>query len=110
MIEPFEAARNALRAARGFVAHAAADSLTTRADLIVWALKPQSFANAASSVSSYAGGALQLSVMAGIRTPSIVSATGSARVVRCMPNMPALVGHGIAGLYAAPAVTAIDRL
>lgn len=52
VIEPFEAARNALRAARGFVAHAAADSLTTRADLIVWALKPQSFANAASSVSS----------------------------------------------------------
>ena len=45
----------------------------------------------------YVAGALQLSVMAGIRSDAIVAATGSERVVRAMPNTPALIGQGIAG-------------
>ena len=38
--------------------------------------------------------------MAGIRSDAIAAATGSERVVRAMPNTPALIGQGIAGLYA----------
>jgi pyrroline-5-carboxylate reductase len=38
-----------------------------------------------------------------------VRASGSARVVRSMPNTPALIGQGIAGLYARPEVGAADR-
>jgi pyrroline-5-carboxylate reductase len=53
--------------------------------------------------------ALQLSVMAGIRSDAIVAASGSARVVRAMPNTPALIGQGIAGLYARPEVEAPPR-
>jgi pyrroline-5-carboxylate reductase len=52
---------------------------------------------------------LQLSVMAGIRSDAIVRASGSARVVRAMPNTPALIGQGIAGLYARDAVAAAER-
>jgi pyrroline-5-carboxylate reductase len=48
-------------------------------------------------------------VMAGIRSDAIATATGAARVVRSMPNTPALIGEGIAGLFARPAVTASDR-
>ena len=51
----------------------------------------------------------ELSVMAGIRSDAIVRATGSERVVRSMPNTPALIGQGIAGLYARGAVTAADK-
>src|SRR5512134_1334029 len=68
------------------------------AQIVVWAVKPQSFADAALPCAAWIGGALQLSVMAGIRSDAIVSATGSPRVVRAMPNTPALIGQGIAGL------------
>ena len=44
--------------------------------------------------------------MAGIRSDAIVRATGSPRVVRAMPNTPALIGQGIAGLFARPEVDA----
>jgi pyrroline-5-carboxylate reductase len=47
--------------------------------------------------------------MAGVRSDAIVAATGSERVVRAMPNTPALIGQGIAGLFARPAVTDEDR-
>ncbi|MGS0758106.1 pyrroline-5-carboxylate reductase family protein, partial [Roseateles sp. GG27B] len=50
-----------------------------------------------------------LSVMAGIRSDSLVRLTGSERVVRAMPNTPALIGQGIAGLFARPAVSAADK-
>ena len=75
----------------------------------MWAVKPQSVRDAAAPVAPYVGGALQLSVMAGIRAAAIAAASGSARVVRCMPNTPALVGQGMTGLFAAPATTAADR-
>ncbi len=39
--------------------------------------------------------------MAGIRCADIAAATGGARIVRCMPNTPALVGRGMTGLFAA---------
>ena len=50
-----------------------------------------------------------MSVMAGIRSEAIVAALGSERVVRAMPNLPALIGQGITGLYARPQVDASDR-
>ncbi|MEK7346621.1 MAG: pyrroline-5-carboxylate reductase [Pseudomonadota bacterium] len=109
VIEPFEATREALRVTHGIVAHAKPDAFLCGVDLIVWAIKPQDFAQAALSVRPYTEHALQLSVMAGIRTQAIACAMGSARVVRCMPNTPALVGQGIAGLFAVSAVTPSDR-
>jgi pyrroline-5-carboxylate reductase len=48
-------------------------------------------------------------VAAGIRSDSIVNWLGTQRVVRAMPNTPALIGKGISGLFARPAVTAEDR-
>jgi pyrroline-5-carboxylate reductase len=76
---------------------------------VVWAVKPQSFVAAAQPCAPHVGRALQLSVMAGIRTEALVAASGSPRVVRAMPNTPALIGLGIAGLYATAAVDAADR-
>ena len=109
VVEPFEAARTALREHHGIDALPAAGAALAGADLLVWAVKPQSFQAAAAPVAAHAGGALQLSVMAGIRSDAIAKATGSARIVRCMPNTPALVGRGMTGLFAGPAATAADR-
>ena len=88
---------------------AAADASLAACDAVVWAVKPQSFAEAAAPCAAFVGGALQLSVMAGIRSEALLHATGSERVVRAMPNTPALIGRGIAGLFARAAVSAADR-
>jgi pyrroline-5-carboxylate reductase len=108
VVEPVAAARDAL-AARGVRVLAAADRSLADAALVIWAVKPQSFAEAAPPVAPHLGAALQLSVMAGIRSDAVAAATGSDRVVRAMPNTPALIGKGIAALFARPAVTADDR-
>jgi len=109
VVEPFEAARARLAAEHGVVAQPAADTRLAAAAMVVWAVKPQLFAEAAAPCAAHVGPALQLSVMAGVRCASIAAATGAARIVRSMPNTPALIGQGIAGLYAGPAVSAAER-
>ncbi len=109
VVEPFEPQRNRLAADFALTALALADSSLAQADLLMWAVKPQLFAEAAAPCAPYVAQALQLSVMAGIRSDTLVRATGAARVVRAMPNTPALIGQGIAGLYARPEVTAADK-
>jgi len=109
VVEPFEATREALRAELGIDVLAAADARLARAGLVVWAVKPQMFASAAAPCAAHVSGAAHLSVMAGIRSDRIAQAVGSERVVRAMPNTPALIGQGIAGLYARPAVSDADR-
>ena len=109
VVEPFEAQRARLAQDFGVAAQAAADARLAAAATVVWAVKPQLFAAAAAPCAPYVGAALQLSVMAGIRSATIAAASGSARVVRAMPNTPALIGRGIAGLYARPGVTEQER-
>ena len=109
VVEPFEAQRDKLLQAFGVMAQAQADARLASAGTVVWAVKPQLFAEAAAPCKAHIGAALQLSVMAGIRSDALVAASGSARVVRAMPNTPALIGQGIAGLFARPAVDAAAR-
>jgi pyrroline-5-carboxylate reductase len=110
VIEPAAEQRERLAAAHpGLRVRAAADATLGRADFVVWAVKPQMFAAAVAPCAAHIAGALQLSVMAGIRSDTLALATGSPRVVRAMPNTPALIGQGIAGLFARAAVNAADR-
>ncbi len=110
VVEPFEATRVLLKSQHGVQAHPAPGPFLADADLIVWAVKPQSFREAAAPVAPLAGRALQLSVMAGIRAADIAAASGSARIVRCMPNTPALVGRGMTGLFDASGAPADRQL
>ena len=72
-------------------------SAIPEAELVVLAVKPQSFAAAASSIGTVAAnGPLVVSVMAGVRSNAIRDALGGgARVVRTMPNTPAAVRRAI---------------
>jgi pyrroline-5-carboxylate reductase len=109
VVEPFAAQRDRLAQDFGVPAQAAADARLAQAGTVVWAVKPQLFSEAAAPCKPFVGSALQVSVMAGVRSGAIVRASGSAQVVRSMPNTPALIGKGIAGLFATPAVSAAQR-
>lgn len=109
VVEPQAEQRRALLERLGVHAQAVADSALGRAAVVVWAVKPQLFAEAAAPCTAFVGEALQLSVMAGIRCAAIEAATGSSRIVRAMPNTPALIGQGMAGLYARSSVSAEER-
>lgn len=47
VIEPFDAAREALHAAHGLAAMGQVEASVRHTDLVVWAVKPQSFVDAA---------------------------------------------------------------
>ncbi len=81
--------------------------------LVVLAVKPQQMRQAASTLAPHLAGAdapVVLSIAAGIRLADLARwLHGHARLVRAMPNTPALVGKGISGAFAAPSVDAAGR-
>jgi pyrroline-5-carboxylate reductase len=109
VVEPFAETAAKLQLDFGITALPAAGPDLAQAQLVVWAVKPQMFNEAAVPVMPHTRGALHLSVAAGIRTDSICRWVGTDRVVRCMPNTPALVGQGITGLFPCPSVTPADK-
>ena len=109
VVEPFAETAAGLHKAYGIQALPQAGPALAQADLVVWAVKPQVFSEAAAPVRAHAAQALHLSVAAGIRTDSICRWVGSQRVVRSMPNTPALVGQGMTALYACPQVSAAEK-
>ncbi len=109
IVEPIAEQQHKLKTQFGVQVHAQAGTALGKATVVVWAVKPQSFKEAALQVRAYTPAALHLSVAAGIRSDSIAQWLGSERVVRAMPNTPALIGKGITGLYARPTVTAAER-
>jgi len=109
VVEPFTEARDKLQANFGISAHPKAGAFLANAALVVWAVKPQTLKEAAQAAAPFTSQALHLSVAAGIRSDSIATWLGTQRVVRAMPNTPALIGQGISGLFARASVTPADK-
>ena len=109
VIEPFAETAAKLQQATGVDVQAVASAVLADADLVVWAVKPQVFKEAALPVAAFTKKALHLSVAAGIRSESIARWLQTDRVVRSMPNTPALVGQGITGLFARAGVSTLDK-
>ncbi len=109
VVEPFGEARARLRQQFGIAAREQPDAALADAGLVVWAVKPQTFKEAAAQARAHVQQALQLSVAAGIRSDSIAAWLGTERIVRAMPNTPALVGKGMTALYARGAADGGDR-
>ena len=110
VVEPFAEQRAKLAQQFQVAVSASPEATLNRASLVVWAVKPQTFREAAAQSRDHTRAALHLSVAAGIRSDSIASWLGTERVVRAMPNTPALIGKGITALFARPAASAADRL
>lgn len=102
--------RQRLESTLGIKVYAAPADVSEDADTVVLAVKPQHMRSAAGALAPVLRGQLVLSIAAGIRTGDLARwLDGHERIVRVMPNTPALVRAGVAGLYAMPAVTAAER-
>ncbi len=85
-------------------------SMVDTCDVIVLAVKPQVMQAVVSELTVTRSNVLFLSIAAGIRTRALTGWFGSKMaLVRAMPNTPALVQAGAAGLYATPEVSAHQR-
>jgi pyrroline-5-carboxylate reductase len=80
-------------------------------DVVVLAVKPQQMRAAAGALAAHrAALRVVLSIAAGVRVADIARSLGGyTRIVRAMPNTPALIGRGISGVYADPSVDADAR-
>lgn len=90
------------------------EGLSRRSDAIVIAVKPKDINLLLEEISHYGKNALYISIAAGIKTESIEKKLGAhSRVVRAMPNTPALVGEGMSaickGRYATETDLAVAR-
>lgn len=99
--------RERLAASYGVQTHAGALDAPEAPDVLLLAVKPQQMKEACAPLVGRLGSALVISIAAGLDLAALGRFLGGhRRLVRCMPNTPALVGQGITGLYAAPAVDA----
>jgi len=87
----------------------APDARLSGFDVVVLAVKPQQMREACTALRPHVGAALLLSVAAGVRAADIARWCAAGRVVRAMPNTPALIGRGITAVAAAPAVDEAQR-
>jgi pyrroline-5-carboxylate reductase len=79
-------------------------------DVVLLAVKPQQMSAVANDLRARLRGQLVISIVAGIRTADLARWLGGhARIVRVMPNTPALIRSGVSGLFAAAPVNKADR-
>lgn len=88
----------------------AADRASLHCDIIVLAVKPQQMREAVVPLAGKLKSQLVVSVAAGLRLADLRRWLGGhKRLVRAMPNTPALIGAGVTGLYAASSVSKNER-
>lgn len=86
-------------------------ALVEKADAILLCVKPQDALDALRGVSEKLTGKLVISIVAGLDAKALESAAGpGARVVRVMPNTPALVGEGASAYAVGSTATEDDAL
>ena len=79
------------------------------ADIVLFAVKPQVLASVLKPLKGLFEGKLVMSIVAGAEIATITTLLATDRIVRVMPNTPALVQTGAHGLYATDAVDSKDR-
>jgi pyrroline-5-carboxylate reductase len=110
VIEVSPTARERLAARHAVHISTAPDAALQGSEVLVLAVKPQNMRSALASVSGFSQEKLVVSIAAGIPLAALSRWLGGhRRIVRCMPNTPALIGAGITALFAPAEVDAQDR-
>lgn len=77
-------------------------------DVLILAVKPQDMKAALENVQH--GGALIVSLAAGLTVETLAQWLGTRRIIRVMPNTPSAIGLGVAGLFAADGACEQDKM
>ena len=110
VVEPIEEARLRLAENFGVRCTPQLDAAALNCEVLVLAVKPQQMKAALKPAAGQLTHQLVVSIAAGLRLADIGRWLGDYRqLVRSMPNTPALIGAGITGLYADPAVSCEGR-
>jgi pyrroline-5-carboxylate reductase len=109
VLEPDAARRDALKREFGVAAHPQPTDWLNDAELVVLAVKPQQAQQAVSDAVPHLRQPIVLSIVAGVQGRTLARWLGHERIVRAMPNTPALIGAGITGAVALAQVSAADR-
>ncbi|SMB21193.1 Pyrroline-5-carboxylate reductase [Sterolibacterium denitrificans] len=110
VVEPLADNREKLTTAFGVRCCPALDAAALHCEVLVLAVKPQQMHAALAPLAGQLQNQLVISIAAGLNLADISRWLGGYRqLVRCMPNTPALIGAGITGLYADPAVNREGR-
>ncbi|MBL8483065.1 MAG: pyrroline-5-carboxylate reductase [Rhodocyclaceae bacterium] len=103
-------ARDRLVQKFGVRAVAAPDAQLLDCDLLLLAVKPQQMREALAGFAGQLTRQVVVSIAAGLRSADLARWLGGyRRIVRAMPNTPALIGAGMTGLYADPSLSAAER-
>lgn len=109
--DPFPAARDAFVKSTGATIAEDATGVAAASEVILLATKPQDIAGALSEIAGAAAGKplLVISIAAGVTLAALENAAPeNIRIIRAMPNTPALVGKGAAGYCLGSRATAED--
>lgn len=111
VVEPQPEARAALEREFAVSTHDRAGPAIADAHCVLLAVKPQVMRSVCGEISTALGtDTLLISIAAGIASGQLDRwLGGTRRIVRAMPNTPALLGLGATGLYANPACRVSDR-
>jgi len=110
VIEPAPAARDRLTEAFGVRCAPAIDAAALNCEVLILAVKPQQMREALAPLAGKLRDQLVISIAAGLRIGDLSRWLGGHhRLVRTMPNTPALIGAGITALCADAAVSADGR-
>ncbi len=111
VVEPFAEARERLTETFGVRCTETLDAAALSCEVLVLAVKPQQMKEALQPAAGKLGNQLVISIAAGLRLADIGRWLGGyRRLIRAMPNTPALIGVGITGLFADPTVDREGRL
>ena len=103
--------RAKLRLAYGIRCYEAPSAPALDCDALLLSVKPQQMRDACSPLMPYLKQQLIISIAAGLRLADVSRWLGGyGKVVRAMPNTPALIGCGVTGLCAMAAVSMAERL
>ena len=109
-VDPSPEQRAAIGARFGIATHERPDAAALDADVVVLAVKPQQMREAIEAIAPSIRQQLIVSVAAGVRASDLSRwLAGYRRIIRTMPNTPALVGLGATGLAELPGCSGQDR-
>ena len=106
--DPFAAAAEQFCKLTCGTAHPSPVAALEHADVILLAVKPQYLTEAVAAFREAIGERLVISIVAGATIASLEALTGTRRIVRVMPNTPALVGEGMSCFCGAAGATEDD--